>query len=212
MCNQFNLVNNLGKHNMNNFQTPTILKQAREKLGLSQASVSRETGINRSYLSRFESGVQLLSDANLQALQDHYATTGFDFSSAADTTDDEQQLNDYGNPEVLRESVTILDGFQIPEDLLAVDAEELLTELERNEEYIRSQLITTPKIGLFGVDQDDLIHKLMLIGLHGLRCYSIVQELQGKEQVFSKLNGDTEIDLSIKRDNLQAYLTEEEQS
>jgi len=62
---------------MNNFQTPAILKQARESLGLSQASVSRETGLNRTYLSRFESGIQILSDANLQALQDHYATSGF---------------------------------------------------------------------------------------------------------------------------------------
>ena len=197
---------------MNNFQTPAILKQARESLGLSQASVSRETGLNRTYLSRFESGVQILSDDSLQALQDHYATSGFDFALIADIPESKQQLNDYGNPEISRESCTIIDGFLIPEGLLSAEAEELLIELESNEEYIRTQLSTPPKLGLFGVDQEDLSQRLLLIGLRGLRCYSIVQELKGIEQVFSELNGDPEIDLSIKRENLQAYLTEKEQS
>lgn len=54
---------------MTNLQTAEILRKARESLGLSQAKVSRDTGINRTYLSRFESGIQILPDDHLQALQ-----------------------------------------------------------------------------------------------------------------------------------------------
>lgn len=56
---------------MNHLQTPQALRQVR---ALSQAPVSR------TYLPRFETGVQILSDEHLQALQDHYVNMGFDFS------------------------------------------------------------------------------------------------------------------------------------
>ena len=196
---------------MNIIQTPSTLKQARESLGLSQASVSRETGINRSYLSRFESGVQIFPDADLQSLQDHYASQGFDFSKIAETENIEQATNQFGNPTVPRGSCTIIDGFLIPDGANSLEVEEILDELKRHEEIIESELRTPPITGLFGTDERDLRRRLRLIGLRGLRCYSIVQQLKGNEQVFTNLTDDFDADLSIERENLQAYLTNEEE-
>jgi len=210
MCNQFNLVNHLGIHNMNNFQTPSILKQAREKLGLSQTSVSKETGLNRTYLSRFESGVQILPDHNLQDLQDHYAAMGFDFSEIADTENDHQEPNEDGMPTVPRENCTIIDGFLIPDGISSLEVEELLDELRHHEDFIESELKKAPISGLLGIDSGNLKRKLRLIGLRGLRCYSIVQKLKGREYPFSTLTGDSDIDMGVERDNLQAYLTDVE--
>jgi transcriptional regulator with XRE-family HTH domain len=192
---------------MNNLQTPEILKKARENLGLSQTSVSRETGLNRTYLSRFESGVQILPDDNLQALQDHYATMGFDFSEVA-----EEEPNQHGNPTVAREGVTIMDGFLIPDEIDPITVEELLSELKQHEDFIESELSAIPKSGLFGTDETNLRRRLRLIGLRGLRCYSIVQALKGRENVFSNLTDSFDIDMSVTRKNLQAYLLEGEQA
>ena len=192
---------------MNNLQTPEILKKARENLGLSQTSVSREIGLNRTYLSRFESGVQILPDDNLQALQDHYATMGFDFSEFA-----EEEPNQHGNPTVAREGVTIMDGFLIPDEIDPITVEELLSELKQHEDFIESELSTAPKSGLFGTDETNLRRRLRLIGLRGLRCYSIVQALKGRENVFSNLTESFDIDMSVTRKNLQAYLLEEEKA
>ena len=196
---------------MNNIQTPVILKQARESLGLSQASVSRETGINRTYLSRFESAVQILSDSDLQSLQDHYANLGFEFSEIAGIENTEHDLNDDGNQIVPRESCTIIDGFLIPDGIDSLKVEDLLDELKRHEEFIESELSTPPITSIFGTDERDLRRRLRLLGLRGLRCYSIVQKLKGREQVFSQLTGDSNIDMSIEREDLQAYLTEDEE-
>jgi len=196
---------------MNNIQTPVILKKARESLGLSQASVSRDTGINRTYLSRFESAVQILSDSDLQSLQDHYANLGFDFSEIAGTENIDNELYGDGTQTVSRESCTIIDGFLIPEGTTPSKAEDLLDELKRHEEIIEAELSSAPNEGFFGIDEGDLRSRLGLIGLRGLRCYSIVQTLQGRENPFSTLTGDPDIDIRGDHKDLQGYLTQKEE-
>ena len=196
---------------MNNIQTPTILKKARESLGLSQASVSRDTGINRTYLSRFESAVQILSDSDLQSLQDHYANLGFDFSEIVGTENIDQELYGDGAQTVKRESCTIIDGFLIPEGITPSKAEDLLDELKRHEKIIEEELSSAPNQGFFGADEGDLRRRLGLDGLRGLRCYSIVQTLQGRERPYSTLTGDPDIDIKGDHEDLQAYLMQEEE-
>jgi len=156
---------------MNSLQTPQTLRQVRETLGLSQASVSAETGIDRSNISRFENGRLILNDEELDTLQDHYVSLGFDFSEIE--TEDDQEVDEFDQPVVLRDFCTIMDGFVLPEYYSPEEAEELLAELKHHEDYIEAELHSAPRVGFFGVDETNLRRRLRLVGLRGLRCYSI---------------------------------------
>lgn len=59
---------------------------ARAMLNLSQAKVSRETGISRSYLSQFENGSRKLSNSELSSLREYYEEAGYVFDDTAGET------------------------------------------------------------------------------------------------------------------------------
>ena len=67
---------------MDDFKVPRMLKNARRSLCLTQELVSDKTGINRSYLSRYECGIHKLSSADVRVLKDYYKGKGFTFPSS----------------------------------------------------------------------------------------------------------------------------------
>lgn len=59
---------------------------ARAMLNLSQAKVSRETGISRSYLSQFENGSRKLANSEISSLREYYEEAGYVFDDTAGET------------------------------------------------------------------------------------------------------------------------------
>jgi transcriptional regulator with XRE-family HTH domain len=186
---------------MTNLQTSKMLRNARESLGLSQAKVSRDTGINRTYLSRFEGGIQVLPDDHLRVLQEHYEEAGFEFPAISEK---DSEIDLQGNPTVHRDSCTIMDGFLLPDDYNPIEVEDLLEELKSHEDFINSELNSAPENGF--LPERSLRRRLREIAFRGLRCYSIIQEMQGRELTFSSIANFSDIDLSAEHGNLRSYL------
>ncbi len=53
---------------MNTLLDTAIFKSARESMGISQSKLAKELGINRAYLSQFESGKRLLNDNEIEVI------------------------------------------------------------------------------------------------------------------------------------------------
>jgi transcriptional regulator with XRE-family HTH domain len=58
--------------------TPEHSKQAREELNISQSKAALGAGINRAYLSQFESGSRILDDESLENLIGYYFSQGWE--------------------------------------------------------------------------------------------------------------------------------------
>lgn len=64
--------------------TPETAKAARQKINLSQGKVAADLGINRAYLSHFESGKHLFDTSVLLSLRRYYEKNGLVLESIHD--------------------------------------------------------------------------------------------------------------------------------
>lgn len=102
--------------------TPEACKAARTTAALSQARVAADLGINRTYLSQFESGKYRLDDTTLTKLHDYFtekaesltqesAHTQISAENAAEATDDNAAINQ--ELEELRSSIASLCAYDL---------------------------------------------------------------------------------------------------
>ncbi|SEL57103.1 helix-turn-helix domain-containing protein [Nitrosovibrio tenuis] len=152
-------------------------KTARVNAQLSQGRVASDLGINRSYLSQFESGKLLFDDATVNRLRDYYMKREAGVESlaqvpAAPLKDDSDESN----------TLRLRDGFLLPPEADEDHVEALLNEYAENRRQIRElcniDLSNSGFLG-FGVDEDKA-RKLTddVLGLMA-RNYTIIEELQG---------------------------------
>jgi transcriptional regulator with XRE-family HTH domain len=164
---------------MNTQFTPQQAKVARGTAQLSQGRVASDVGINRSYLSQFESGKYLLDDATLTRLRDYYSKHGAKLESVAHAPS-AQFENDSDESDTLR----LRDGFLLPPETDEDHADALLNEYAENRHRIDNMctfdLSNSGFLG-FGVDEDKA-HKLAdeVLSLMA-KNYAIVEELQGHD-------------------------------
>jgi transcriptional regulator with XRE-family HTH domain len=97
--------------------------KARLSLSISQGKLASDLGINRSYLSQFESGKRLLNDDVLIVLREYFENNGYLFDDIPDSQNN---------------IVTTMDGFVIPEAIGVDEANITLSEYAENFELIKS--------------------------------------------------------------------------
>jgi transcriptional regulator with XRE-family HTH domain len=132
--------------------TPQQAKIARSAAQLSQGRVATDVGINRSYLSQFESGKYLLNDATLIRLREYYSKHGAKLESVAHAPS-AQFEDDFEESNALR----LRDGFLLPPEADEDHADALLNEYAENRHRINNMcnfdLSNSGFLG-FGVDED----------------------------------------------------------
>jgi transcriptional regulator with XRE-family HTH domain len=159
-------------------------KRARNAARFSQGKVAADLGINRSYLSLFESGKYVLDDNTLTQLRDYYQDHG---------------VNLDGTPSVLGNAKTkpastaseaprLRDGFLLPDAIMDDDeADALLTEYAENREKISALCAEDLTKGffssLFGVDGDEAAGRVNKALTLMARNFAIIEQLQGHDTV-----------------------------
>src|SRR5713101_519161 len=98
-------------------------KHARSAAQLSQGKVATDLGINRSYLSLFESGKYVLDDNTLAQLRDYYEDHGISLDGAPGAPRNAKTIP----ASTVSESARLRDGFLLPEATDDDEADALLT-------------------------------------------------------------------------------------
>lgn len=151
---------------------PKVSISARENIGVSQSAVSRDTGINRVYISQFESGKRILEDRDKQALLDYYHELGWPENSGAGET-----LEDPNN------MFSVKDGLIVPKTLTNDEIEDLLSELYATRESAQKMEQDSIPRGFFGgVDQDKALSNSLTILLHYMKIQRLQAKLQGRSE------------------------------
>ena len=96
-------------------------KAARHATKLFQGKVATDLGINRAYLTLFESGKYLFNDSALSSLRNYYEEHGYEFNR--DFEDMNGQLKSDPSP---HNPFRVKDGFEIPSSMDESEVEELL--------------------------------------------------------------------------------------
>ncbi len=149
-------------------------KQARIELGLSQGKVSTDLGINRSYLSQFESGKYLFSDNDLNKIKTYYSENGFEFPELAVELDGEFPDIDSEPP------CRVIDGFVVPDHMFEDTVEELLSEYAENKAEIDGIASEPVKSGLiFSIDHEHCESRFMRVIELMARNYTLIESIQG---------------------------------
>ena len=155
--------------------TPGDSKKARAYLNLSQAKAASGAGINRAYLSQFESGTRILDEATSHKLSDLYISEGW-----VDSFEEEEE--ELG---IKQCAFQFRDGFVLPSQLLPEDIDRLLGEYQDNLTEIKNQIQLKASFTFLFRDLDDgetLVRANKLLMLMA-RNFSIVTQLHGQNLV-----------------------------
>lgn len=158
-----------------NVLTPDQAIEARVSLNLSQAKVASDTGINRAYLSQFESGKRVLEDRYLDPLLEYYENQGWKPAPDVEKQPVAQRIN---SP---KHSLHISDGFVIAGSVNSAQEEELLEEYYQNGlELEKLSSEDLPRGFLGGLDENAAIKKSLRPLLLAARQFEIKQILHGQ--------------------------------
>ncbi len=162
---------------MDQILTAQQAKNARSAARLSQGKVATDLGINRSYLSLFESGKYVLDDNTLTQLRDYYQ----DHSVHLDGTSNGRTIP----ASTPTENARLRDGFLLTDAMDDDEADALLTEYAENREKISALCAEDLTKGffssLFGVDSDDAAEHVNKVLTLMARNFAIVEQLQGHD-------------------------------
>jgi transcriptional regulator with XRE-family HTH domain len=155
---------------------------ARNSLDISQSAVSRDTGINRVYISQFESGKRILEDSQLNALRDNYIELGW----IPPEPNSESQPKTKSYPVKIRDGVVVLNYYSDEK------IEEILSEIYAIKSDLQNSEQQEIPRGYFGnIDQDKALRRCIWILLHYMKLYQLQESLQGK-----KAKNKSEIEIS----------------
>ncbi len=117
---------------MDQILTAQQAKSARNAAHLSQGKVATDLGINRSYLSLFESEKYVLDDSTLTQLRDYYQDHGVNLDGAPGAPGNAKAIPASSASDGSR----FRDGFLLPDATDDDEADALLTEYAENREKI----------------------------------------------------------------------------
>src|SRR5258708_39565616 len=109
---------------MDQVLTAQQAKSARTAAQLSQGKVASDLGINRSYLSLFESGKYVLDDNTLTRLRDYYQDHGASVDDAPGAVDNAKTIS----ASTASKRARLRDGFLLPTATDDDEADAMLTE------------------------------------------------------------------------------------
>jgi transcriptional regulator with XRE-family HTH domain len=158
-------------------------KRARNAARFSQGKVAADLGINRSYLSLFESGKYVLDDNTLTQLRDYYQDHGVNLDGAPGAPNTAKTIP----ASTASEGARLRDGFLLPEAMDDDEADALLTEYAENREKISALCAEDLTKGffssLFGVDGDEAAGRVNKALTLMARNFAIIEQLQGHDTV-----------------------------
>jgi transcriptional regulator with XRE-family HTH domain len=150
--------------------TPAELKSLRTLKGVSQAALAHAVGLQRSYVSQFETGKYLMTNTELQAIADH-------LSSMPDVNDHVSE----DKPESLLEA-RVVDGLLVPgaKDAGALDAQ--IEAWRVALEALKVACNAKMPVGFFGgVDSAELDRLEFQAGREALSALHCMFNIQGRE-------------------------------
>jgi transcriptional regulator with XRE-family HTH domain len=150
--------------------TPAELKSLRTLKGVSQAALAHAVGLQRSYVSQFETGKYLMTDAELQAIADH-------FEALPDVNDHVSEMR----PESLLEA-RVVDGVLVPGAKDGDALEEQVEALQVAQAELGAACnVSMPRGLLWGVDSAALDRLVSDAGIAALKVVHGMRGIQGRE-------------------------------
>ena len=147
---------------------------ARTALNLSQSKVAKDTGLNRTYLSQFESGSRILEDRWQSILHDYYQGAGWVPSAHAASSEQAPA------PSNSASCLKIRDGFLISGALQDAEVESLLSDYYDNQVEIEAISASEAPKGMFNAVREDRA-RVPVSKLFALTCQqdTILRRLRG---------------------------------
>ncbi|MCK4841784.1 MAG: helix-turn-helix transcriptional regulator [Methylococcales bacterium] len=156
--------------------TGAQFKTARKELGISQLTVAKETGIQRTYLSLFETDKGSFTEEELQTLQDYCSNLGYTF----EMTPSHHSLDE----------LSIIDNLQVSSSISHDEQKLLTTGILENDlkiEAISQKSYSTDFMNDFFKEGEIETDKTEVIGLlaknYLLTCKLQEKELLNKEDI-----------------------------
>lgn len=158
--------------------TPDTARAARQKINLSQGKVAADLGINRAYLSLFESGKYLFDESLLSSLRHYYEEHGHAFNDVADAADDETKTE-----LPFLNACLSKNDFRISSRVDETEAKTLLAAYTDNRNKIISLCQKAPKEVLFWIDEEDLEDRKKEVLMLMARNYVLTEQLRGHQAI-----------------------------
>jgi transcriptional regulator with XRE-family HTH domain len=157
--------------NMQQILKPSELKSLRISHGVSQAQLSRDLEIQRSYISQFEHGKYVFDDEILTAMKEYF--------ESVDMLNDEPEISpaDIGLDPIVRDGLLVPGGLEVEEVETGFDG--LNSCLESFHQVCQRDL---PKGFLLGgIDEEKLAEYQLEAGVIAIRALNHIMELQGRQ-------------------------------
>jgi len=193
---------------MDQVLTAQQAKSARTAAHLSQGKVATDLGINRSYLSLFESGKYVLDDSTLTQLRDYYQDYGVNLDGTPSVPGNAKTMP----ASTASEGPRFRDGFLLPDAMDDDEADALLTEYAENREKISALCAEDLTKGflnsLFGVDSDEAAEPVNKVLTLMARNFAIIEQLQGHDTVLLPTPAEAKREKRTTGDFVSARFTE----
>lgn len=182
--------------------TADQLRRARRALGVTQAKLAEDTGVNATLIKHFETyRLSALPDSAQTALQSYLDANGVDLSQFAGQSDADSQTANVAKPgsavvQPIPRAALLPQrlGFLVSNSLSDDEIEELLQKMDDNDERIYELVRTETQRGLFGGPTDQTIDDNRELFALLAENYLIFRHLQGRnlfEQIDQGADAET---------------------
>lgn len=182
--------------------TADQLRRARRALGVTQAKLAEDTGVNATLIKHFETyRLSALPDSAQTALQSYLDANGVDLSQFAGQSDADSQTATAAKPgsavvQPIPRAALLPQrlGFLVSNSLSDDEIEELLQKMDDNDERIYELVRTETQRGLFGGPTDQTIDDNRELFALLAENYLIFRHLQGRnlfEQIDRSADAET---------------------
>lgn len=154
-------------------------RSARAKLGVSQSTVAKATGINRSQLALFEVQKYLLAGDQLEALREYYEEGGYRFGQGKALAVPPEASDEDSADEADASDFAARDSFLVGAGLDEEEVEARLQEIAANDEAIASLAQAKALTDFWSGEpvtqgRDEVLRRMA-------RNYALVRALQGRD-------------------------------
>lgn len=180
--------------------TADQLRRARRALGVTQAKLADDTGVNATLIKHFETyRLSALPDSAQKALQDYFDSNGVDMSQLASSQDDAataaSQASKPGSAVVQTiPRAALLPqrlGFLVSNSLSDDEIEDLLQKMDDNDERIYELVKKETQSGLFGGPTEQTVDDNRELFALLAENYLIFRHLQGRN-LFEQIDATAE--------------------
>lgn len=175
--------------------TPDQARRARRAIGITQARLAEETGVNLTLIKHFETyRISTLPEAAQKALVDYFTKNGLDIGHLQpEPADDAASKPGAGVVQPVPRAAVLPSrfGFLVSDKLSDDEIEELLERMDQNDERIEEIVAMEAGKGFLGSYTDDTIALTQELFGAMAENYLIFRHLQGRN-LFEKIDLDAD--------------------